>query len=244
MNTQHTVEMLRKLRLHGMADRYYECTQLPVTKQIDAHTLVAMLTEAQAEYKQKRRNENLLKKASLRFLAYPEDVECSTDRGLSAEQWLLLCEGKYYENAQSILLTGPTGSGKTHIACALGYKACQRGNTVRYLKLSQFAETIKRSKVEGNYLKLISQLASVSLLILDDWGFDSLDKELSLCLYEILDERYAQHPTIITSQYPVTNWYDLITDTTLCEAILDRIINNAIQLNLKGESRRRKKSSK
>lgn len=242
MNTQQTLEMLRKLRLNGMADRYYEYTQLSSAKQLDAHTLVAMLAEAEDDYKRRRRNETLLKQASLRYLAYPEDVECSKERGLPAEQWLLLCEGRFYDNAQNIIVTGPTGSGKSFLACSLGYKSCLFGKKVRYMKLSQFTETIKKAKVEGAYLKLIEQLSNVNLLILDDWGFDSLNRETSLCLYEILDERYSRYPTIITSQYPVSNWYDLIKDATLSEAILDRVINNAMQISLSGESRRKKKS--
>jgi DNA replication protein DnaC len=243
MNTEQTITALRKLRLHGMADRYYEFTKLPAAKQLDAHTLIGMLAEAEADYKQKARFANLIKQANLRFIAFPEDIECSKERGLEAELWLVLCEGKYLKDAQNILLTGPTGSGKSFTACALGYKAAMLGHKVQYVKLSKFTEIIRRAKIEGNYLKLADRLSKMELLILDDWGLDSLDREMCLSLYEILDERFNRVPTIITSQYPVSHWYDFIKDVTLSEAILDRLINNAVNITLKGESRRKKNKS-
>jgi len=240
MNTDQTINELRKLRLTAMAECYQEYLKNAHQKEIDIHTFLAMLVEAQNESKKKRKIENLLKHSNLRFLAFPEDISPSEERGLTLNQWTLLCSGKFIDEAQNILFTGSTGSGKTFCSCALGYLACQKEFKVKFLKFTNFARSLALAEVEGNIQKLLDQYAQVKLLILNDWGLDCLSPKASLYLHHILDERYDRNPTIITSQYPIKEWYNFIKEPTLSESVLDRIVNNAININLKGKSRRAK----
>lgn len=242
MNTQATLSQMRQLKLSGMADRYSHITEMTGQhNQLDAHTMIAMLIEAEMLTRSQKRTDLYVKQARFRFQVSPEDITCSEERGLTKEQWIILCEGTFIKQARNILITGATGSGKSFVGCAIGRKACLDGQRTIYHNMNRFIEEIKAAKLTGTYLKLLDQYAKVPLLILDDFGLKPVTRDIHVCLYELLEDRIGKGSTIITSQFPVSNWYERFEDPTLAEAILDRLTGSAERITLKGTSWRSKK---
>jgi len=243
MNTEQTNRMLRALKLSGMANRYELMIEMAgKVAPPDGHTMIAMLVEAEQEYRKRRKTEINLKQAHLRYQLNAQEIECSQARGLTSEQWLLLCEGRYIEQAVNVIIIGPTGVGKSAVACALARQACLQGTKVLYFNMNRLIEEIKAAKLNGSYLKFLDQLAKTPLLLLDDFGLKSLDKDVRVAFYEILEDRSGKGSTIITSQLPIANWYDRFGESTLAEACLDRLTGNAEKISLTGASRRVKKN--
>ena len=149
----------------------------------------------------------------------------------------------WINKAQNLLLTGPCGSGKTYIACALGHQACLKGYSTKYYRVSRLTLALTQAKADGTYLKLLKSIAGFHLLILDDWGLEPLSAAARHDLMEMMDDRYGQTTTLMTSQLPTEQWYQSIGDNTLADAILDRLMHNAHRINLKGESMRKKMNS-
>ena len=154
---------------------------------------------------------------------------------------LLMCD--WLKKAQNLLLTGPCGTGKTYIACALGHQACLKGYSVRYYRLPRLILALIQAKADGSDCKLLKAIASLDVLIIDDWGLEPLNAATRNDLMEIMDDRYELSATIIISQLPTDQWYDAIGDNTLADAILDRLMHNAHRINLQGESMRKKMNS-
>lgn len=241
MNTAETIRKFNDLRLFGIAKRYQSIIDLSPREDLpDLHTAAAMFADAQTEWQNEKRTLTNIKNARLRYRINPQEIECSSARGLSREVWMLLCEGRYIKEGINIVILGATGVGKSAIACALGRQACITGYKVRYFNMNRLIEDVKAAKLEGSYLRFLDQIAKVPLLILDDFGLKSLDKDMRVAFYEILEDRAGKTSTIITSQFPIANWYDKFGDKTLAEACLDRITGNAQKINLAGKSRRSK----
>ena len=175
--------------------------------------------------------------------AYAKDIDYLAARGLQQSQMasLLMCD--WLKKAQNLLLTGPCGTGKTYVACALGHQACLKGYSVRYYRLPRFILALTQAKADGSYSKLLKAIASLDLLIIDDWGLEPLNAATRNDLMEIMDDRYQQSATIMISQLPTEQWYDVIGDNTLADAILDRLMHNAHRMNLQGENMRKKMNS-
>ncbi len=171
---------------------------------------------------------------------YAKDIDYLPARGLQQSQMaaLLMCD--WLKKAQNLLLTGPCGTGKTYIACALGHQACLKGYSVRYYRLPRLILALTQAKADGSYSKLLKTIASLDLLIIDDWGLEPLNAGTPNDLVEIMDDRYEQSATLIISQLPTEQWYESIGDNTLADMILDRLMHNAHRINLKGESMRKK----
>jgi DNA replication protein DnaC len=242
MNTHETLSQIRQLKLTGMADRYSIITELGgQDNHMDAHTMIASLIEAEVLSRAMKKTDLYVKQARFRFQVSPEDIICSEERGLTKEQWILLCEGTFIKQGRNILLTGATGVGKSALVCALGRKSCMLGYRAIYHNMNRFIEEIRAAKLTGTYLNLLDQYAKVPLLILDDFGLKHVDREIYVSLYEILEDRIGKGSTIITSQFPVANWYEKFADPTLGEAILDRLTGAAERITLKGTSWRSKK---
>lgn len=241
MNTQVTLEQLQALKLEGMAKRYQASLALPAHQQEDAHSLIALLCQAEVEYRNHYRTQRLLKNSRLRYNAVLEEVICTPERGLTKEAILRLADGMFIEKAENVLICGVTGTGKSFLSCALGRSACLLGYKTVYFSMNKFLEALTQTRLDGSYLKWIKTIAAHRLLIFDDFGIKELSHDARLALLDILEDRYATGSTIITSQLPVDKWYDYINEPTIADAILDRLTASAHKIELTGKSLRRKK---
>lgn len=233
-----TIEKLRALRLTGMADAFQEQLTQPLPD-LDFESRLAFLIEREWFLRENRRLKKRVSQAKFKQTACIEDIDFKHPRGLNKSNILELARGQWVKQHLNLLITGPTGCGKTYLACALAHKACLTGFTSRYYRLPRLWEALKVARADGTYNHLLSQIAKVDVLILDDWGVSAPDSDQRRDLLEILDDRYQQRSTIVTSQLPTTHWYEHLNDATLADAILDRLLHNAIRLELKGDSIRK-----
>jgi DNA replication protein DnaC len=240
MNTTQTLEQMQQLRLSGMHHAYHSQLELPFNHQLEGHELLAHLIQSEATHRGNEKTTTLLRGAKLRLAASIPQIECNPTRNLTKQQLAILAEGSYLEKANNILITGATGCGKSYLACALGHQACIMGYKTTYLGMNRLIEKVTLAKLDGSYLKLLNQLEKQSLIILDDFGLQSLTQDMKLTLLQLLEDRYQKKSIIVTSQLPVAKWYDYMNEPTLADAILDRLTANAQRIELKGESLRRK----
>ena len=243
MNTQNTVEQLKVLKLTGMAKRYEAALALPVHELQDVHALIAMIIQAEVEYRDHARTQKYLKASKLRYHALPEDILCNAERGITREQILRLSDGMFIEKGENVLITGATGCGKTWLACALGNAACRQGLSVAYVRMPRLFEELRIAHGDGSFGKRLTALAKADLLILDDWGLAPLNQAERNDLLEVLDDRVGTRSTAITSQLSAEHWHAYLNDPTLADAILDRVLHAAHRLPLTGESQRNPKQA-
>lgn len=234
-----TLNKLRELRLTGMAEAFQEQLAHPLLN-LDFEERLGMLIEREWLLRENKRLKRRLQSAKLQQSSCVEDIDFQYPRGLNKASILELAKGQWIKQHLNLLITGPTGCGKTYIACALAHKACLNGFTSRYYRLPRLWNELKVAKAGGTYNQWLTQLAKVDVLILDDWGVTPPDAEQRRDLLEMLDDRYQQKSTVITSQLPTTHWHEHLNDATVADAILDRLLHNAIRIELKGESLRKK----
>jgi len=239
MNNQSTLEKMVQLRLHGMVRAFRDTMETGVKHQFTADEMVAHLVDAEWDEKHNRKLKRLIKRANFRYQATIEEVDFTINRNLDKNFMLRLSRCDWIEKHQNIIFTGPTGCGKSFISSALGFQACIHGFKVGYYASSRLFTHLKLSEADGSHLKEMSRLAKLDLLIIDDFGLERLDSSKRLLLLQIIEDRHGRKSTVFVSQLPVTKWHEIIGDATIADAICDRIIHSAHQINLKGESVRK-----
>jgi len=232
---------LKQLRLKGMLQSWEAIKETRRINELSFSEGMEMLLQAEEEQRQNSRFERLLKSARFRYQASIEEINFDPSRGLDKALITDLATCNYITKGESLLITGATGCGKSFLASALGHQACAHGNTVAYFNTQKFMLRVKMARLEGNILKFFDKLAKTSLFILDDFGLTNLERQQQLDLMEIIEDRHGRSSTIISSQIPVANWYDIISEATIADAILDRLIHTSFRIELKGESLRRKR---
>jgi DNA replication protein DnaC len=231
---------LKELRLQGM---YAHWKSLVETRQHHELTLsegLDILIQAEVQQRTNNRSERLRKNARFRYQAAIEEISFDASRGLDKSYVSELASGDYIRKGESVLITGATGCGKSFIASALGHHACAQGFHVTYFNVQKLMIKSKMARIDGTIFKFLEQLSKTRLLILDDFGLTHLEKQQQMDLMEIIEDRHAKNATIIVSQLPVANWYNIIGEETIADAILDRLVHTSHRLELKGESQRKK----
>jgi len=243
MLMQQTVSQLKTLKLDGMARAFEEQVTLSANSSLSFDERFGMIVDRELAWRDTRRLERLLKTAKLKNAqACVEDIDYRQSRGLDQRLVATLASGDWIRHAQNLILTGPTGAGKTWIACAFGQQACRQGFSVLYVRVGRLFEELKIAHGDGSFSRRLAQLAKMDVLLLDDWGLQDLDQGACNDLLEVLDDRVGTRSTIITSQLPLEHWHAWLQDPTLADAILDRLVHQAHKLPLKGESMRKSDS--
>lgn len=239
MLLEQTVGTMCKLRLHGMVEGLEHQQSNPSFQSMPFEERLGLLVDAERLARENRRLTRLLKEARLKVAASPEAIDYRVNRGMNMQQLQSLLTCEWIERNQCTLITGPTGVGKTWLACALGNQAARRGLPVQYQRMGRMLEELEIAREDGSLPTLRSKLARVKLLILDDWGLSPLTPTMRQDLLEIIDDRLGNGALLITSQLPVSGWHDYIGEPTIADAILDRLVHSAHRIELKGESMRK-----
>ncbi|MBF0546063.1 MAG: ATP-binding protein [Candidatus Riflebacteria bacterium] len=242
MLLQQTINTLQQLRLSGMLKALTEQEANPEIKSLSFEERFGLLVDRESIEQANKRLNSRLKMARLRQNAVIEDFDWKTIRGLNKTFIMELTSCEWIRRKQNILILGPTGVGKTFLACSLAHKACREGFSSLYHRTNQLLHELAVSRGDGRYLKLIKNLSKPDLIILDDWGLETFNQDQRQDILEITEERYDRKSMIIVSQLPVKNWHDLIGEPTHAEATLDRIIHNSHIIEMKGDSMRKKMS--
>lgn len=240
MTTAITLTRLRELRLGGMTQALErQLEQVGTYQDLPFQERFALLVEQECLERKHRKQQRLVRQARFKLRATVQDIDYQHPRNIKKDQLARLAQGEWIERAQNLLITGPCGTGKTYLACALGHNACLQEYSVRYFRLSRLLLTLTQAKADGSYQKLLKQIAKTRLLLIDDWGLEVLTAAQRNDLMEIMDDRHRESSTVMISQLPTDQWYAAIGDNTLADAILDRLMHNAHRLPLKGESMRK-----
>ena len=239
---QDTIEKMKKMKLYGMSRSFGHATESGSLASLTPDELINLLVENEWDDRQNRRMDRSLRGARFRYKATIEELDFRVGRELDKNQLLRLADGAYIHKGENILMTGSTGTGKSYLACALGNQACSKGHKVLYANTTKLLTQLKMAKADGSSIKEMLKIEKLDVLILDDFGIQPLDVQSRMLLMEIIEDRHGKKSTIITSQLPVSAWYEIIGDQTIADAILDRIVHDAHRIELKGESLRRKRN--
>lgn len=240
MLNEQTFDKLYAMKLIGMAEGFKEQLEQPCFRDLSFEERFGILVERQWSWKENKRLKRLLKEAKLKLQACVEDIDYRTSRGLEKPVILSLATCNWIRSHQNVLISDPTGVGKTFLACALAQRACREGFRTFYVRSPQFFYDIALSRADGSYTTLMRRLSKTHLLAIDDLGLAPLTDTERRDLLEVIEDRNESGSTLITSQLPIENWHDHIGDPTIADAILDRLVHNAHRLQLKGESMRKK----
>jgi DNA replication protein DnaC len=242
MLVQPILDKLGSLKLAGMREGLREQMENAAYRKLSFEDRLGMLLDKEWNLRQTRKQTRRMRVARFREQAVIEDVDFSSFRGLDRSQVLSLAEDDWIRRHLNVIITGPTGAGKTYLACALGQAACRNGVSVRYFQISKLFQKITYARADGSWPKLLDTLTKTQLLIIDDWLRNPLAESQTPDLLEILEDRYGRASTMLATQIPVSDWHDRLGNPTLSDAVMDRIIHNAYRLELMGESMRKRRS--
>jgi DNA replication protein DnaC len=240
MNHTATMQKLEQMRFTGFARAYREMTETNLNREFTTDELIAHLVQAEWDDRYNRKLQRLIANARFRYRASIEEVDFTVRRNLDKNQLMRLSSSDWITKNQNIIIVGSTGSGKSWIASALGHQGCQHGYKVLYQNCIKLFDELKIAKADGSYIKEISKIEKMDLLILDDFGLKPLDGHQKLMLLEIIEDRHGRKSTILTSQLPVNQWHSFINEDTLADAILDRVVHSSHRIELKTEKSMRK----
>jgi DNA replication protein DnaC len=231
---------MSRLKLHGMMRTWQAMVESRQQHDLTHDQLLDTLVQSEWEYRENKRFDRHLRQARFRYGASIEEIDFASPRGLDKTRMLRLADAGFIERRENLLITGPTGVGKSFFASALGHQACLRGYRTLYFNTQKLFAKLKILKADGTYLKEMNRIERCDLLILDDFGMQNLDNTNRMNLMEIIEDRHGRKSTLIASQLPVASWYEVIGESTIADAILDRLIHGAHRIELKGSSMRKK----
>ena len=240
MNENSTVEKMRRMNLKAMAGLYHQSLNRPDDKSYTTDEFLTLLIDTEWEHRQKNRIDNLIKQAGFKHAASAGNIDYQSSRNLDRNVVERLLTLQFLSNLENIIITGPTGSGKSYLAQALGNLACQMLYKTRYFITGRFFDAAKLARLDGTYVKFMNQIEKTDLLILDDFGLHSMDQTSRQILLDLIEQRHGSRSTIIGSQIPVSEWHGLIGEGTIADAILDRVVYSSHRIDLKGDSLRKK----
>ena len=244
MNHTATIEKLNTMKLRGMAEAFQNALETGRRKSgMSPDEFIGFLVDAEWENRQNRRLRRFVKKAKFRYQAGFEDLDFTLKRNLDKDMVDRLSDSKWVQKAKNIIITGATGVGKSFIASALGHQACQDDFKTAYFNCLKLFSHLKRSQADHSYDREIKKIQRADLIILDDFGLQPLDAKDRMSLLEILEDRYGRSSTIMVSQIPVSKWHELIGDSTIADAICDRMIHSSYRIDMKGDSVRKMQKS-
>jgi len=239
-----TLEKMKSLKFYGMVRAFTSSLEDGRMSTMTADEMISFLTSSDWDDRNNRRIERYIRNAKFRYNASIEKLYLGPERNLEKNQVMRFAECGFIDKSENILITGCTGIGKSYIASALGNQACLMGYKVFYMNITKLFAKLKMLKADGSYLREISRIEKQDLLILDDFGLQPLDNHNRLALMELIEDRHGKRSTIITSQLPVKEWYDVIGEKTIADAIMDRLVHDAHRLEITGESMRRNKKAR
>lgn len=239
MTHEATLEKMNQMKLKGMHHAFKQTMETNFSHNFTTDEIIAHLVDAEWEDRHNRKLTRLLSSAGFRYQACFEQINFNHKRELDKNLLLRLAPCHWLTKAENVLITGATGVGKSFIACALGHQACLNEFKVSYFSSLKLFSKLKFAKADGTYDKELKKIQKQNLIILNDFGLHPIDEQSKLMLLEILEDRYGEKSTVIASQFPVNSWYDIIANPTIADAILDRLVHNSYQINLKGESLRK-----
>ena len=239
MNKNQTIEKMKNMRLNAMAGMYQNHLQNNLFNDTTPDEYISLLTDHEWEDRQNRKIQRLLKQASFRQTATVADINYTSARNLDKNMFKRLASLDFITKKQNLILTGASGVGKSYLAQALGHQACLMGLKTQYYITARLFNRLKLAKVDGTYNKELKKLMRVDLLILDDFGLQAFDVHAREALMDIIEDRFNEKSTLVSSQIPVSTWYDIIGEGTIADAILDRLVNSSHRIDLKGDSLRK-----
>ena len=239
MTNEATLTKMNDMKLFGMLHAFQTTLDTRFDQQFTNDEFIAYLIDSEWEDRYNRKLTRLLKAAHFRYQATMERINFTQPRGLDKQLLLRLSNREWIQKHQNVFITGPTGVGKSFLACAIGHQACHNQYKVQYFNIRKLFATLKFAKANGTYTKELTKIQRKNLIILDDFGLHPIDEMSKLILLELLEDRYDVHSTILTSQFPIPKWYKIIANPTIADAILDRLIHNSYKIELKGESMRK-----
>jgi len=239
MNRTATIEKMESMKLHGMTRAFRSACDVGMKNDLTPDEMIGFLIDAEWDERYNRKLARRLSNAGFRYRASLNEVEAKSDRNIDKNKLLRFADVDWIHKAENIILTGKTGTGKSFIASAIGHQACINGLNVLYFNCLKLFSNLKIARADGSFPKEMKKIKSHELVILDDFGLAILDKDSRLMLLEIMEDRIGLSSTIVTSQLPIKQWFDIIGDQTIADAIMDRIIHSSHKFKLDGDTRRK-----